>query len=76
MKEIYVIIILILISNLNAINLSCSKGLGICCSKLEPKYCKCTKSKNSCPYYFPPCADKKQKRVVRNDDISLDIMCE
>ena len=80
MKIFVIILILTLISNLFAknkeVNISCSRGLGICCSSLEPKYCKCSKSRNNCPYYFPSCPDKKQKRVVRNDDISLEIMCE
>ena len=75
-KILFFILIVSLISKLIAISITCSKGYGVCCSKLEPKYCKCTRKKNNCPYYFPACTDKKHKRVVKNNDISLDIFCE
>ena len=70
------ILIVSLISNSEAGSITCKKGLGVCCSKLEPKYCKCIRSKYNCPYYFPACTDKKHKRVVKNDEISLEIFCE
>ena len=77
MKVIFSFILFIsLIWNLYANTFSCSKGLGVCCSKLDSNFCKCTRKKNNCPFYFPACTDKKQKRVVKRDEISISILCK
>ena len=76
MNKLVIFLLLIsMIYNLEPSKFSCKKKFGVCCTQLEPKFCKCRKTKGDCPIFFPPCTEKNKKRVVEKNEISLDIMC-